>query len=373
VYAGKRLAGTSTQRRRLKQWFQELSEEVRELYQEAVEEVQNLYEDTVERIPAAAAELDGRYQQFMVQKFDPVFGRSRSEQLKDIVGSEETLVITDYEKQLNRYIAAAVATMGTALIGLAYPPILIVTIGTALYSTTLIFRNGYNAIFKEHRLRLDVLGSLYFIGAYAGGFFVPGSFGLIAYYLSEKLVFITQDRSQKSLIKVFGQQPRTVWQLIDGAEVEVPFESLKANDTIVIHAGQVVPVDGVITHGMATVDQHMLTGEAQPVEKGVGDEVLTATMLLAGNIQVQVEKTGEETVAAQIGTMLNNTASYQAGIVSRGEQVADSSVPPTMILALIALPLSGYRFMIAILGSAIGLNIKITAPIAMLNFLNVAS
>ena len=217
------------------------------------------------------------------------------------------------------------------------------------------------------------MGSLYFICTWAGGYFLAGGIGLVAFYLSEKLVFITQDRSQKGLIKIFGQQPRTIWQLIDGLEIEVPFESLKAGDTVVVHAGQVIAIDGIIVHGMATVDQHMLTGEAQPVEKGVGDPVLASTVLLAGNIHVQVEKTGEATVAAQIGTILNNTASYQAGIVSKGEQVADRSVPPSLLLALVALPLSGYKFMVTILGSAIGLNIKITAPIAMLNFLNLAA
>ncbi|MEI2732124.1 MAG: hypothetical protein V9G08_09010 [Dermatophilaceae bacterium] len=129
----------------------------------------------------------------------------------------------------------------------------------------------------------------------------------------------------------------------------------------------------MIEEGNATIDQHMLTGEAQPVERGVGDRVLTSTMLVGGKIHVRVEQTGEATVAAQIGTMLNSTASFQANIVSKGEQIADDSVPPSMLVALVGLYLTGYQAMVTILGSAIGLNIKITAPIAMLNFLNVAA
>lgn len=160
-------------------------------------------------------------------------------------------------------------TLATSIVGAFYLPVLIVTLVTAIYSTTLIFCNGYEAIVVERRLRMDVMGSLYFIGAYAGGFFMAGSFGLFAFYLSEKLVMITQDRSQKSLINVFSQQPRTVWILVDGSEVEVPFESLQANDIVSLHAGQVIPIDGLIEEGNATIDQHMLTGEAQPVERGV--------------------------------------------------------------------------------------------------------
>jgi len=327
----------------------------------------------LDQIKSVAIEVDDQYQRFMIERVDPLFGSTRNEALREIVSTEDMLDISDYERQLNRYLAAAAATLGTAIIGAFYPPVLIVTLATALYSTTLIFRNGYEAIVIERRLRMDVMGSLYFIGAYAGGFFLAGSFGLFAFYISEKLVMITQDRSQKSLINVFSQQPRTVWILVEGSEVEVPFGSIQTDDIVLLHAGQVIPIDGMIEEGNATIDQHMLTGEAQPVERAVGDRVLTSTMLVGGKIHVRVEQTGEATVAAQIGTMLNSTASFQANIVSKGEQIADRSVLPSMLVALIGLYLTGYQAMVTILGSAIGLNIKITAPIAMLNFLNVAA
>ena len=317
--------------------------------------------------------VDDRYQRIIVARFDPLLGRTRQEHLAYLNRNNDPIVISEDERQLNRYIGAAAVCLGSALGGLVFPPLIVLTVGTAIYSTMRIFKNGFRALFYEHRLRMDVMGSLYFVGTFAGGFFLAGSFGLIAYYMSEKLVLITQDRSQKNLIHVFGQQQRTVWQVIGSVEVEVPIESVGAGDIVVIQAGQVVPVDGVITSGFATVDQHMLTGESQPLDKGVGDRVLTSTLMLAGKVAVRVDKMGEETVAAQIGVMLNKTASYQASIVSRGEQVADKSVPPTMALALVALPVAGYPYMVTILGSAIGLNIKLTAPIAMLNFLNVGA
>ncbi|MFN9645699.1 MAG: heavy metal translocating P-type ATPase, partial [Cyanobacteriota bacterium] len=76
-------------------------------------------------------------------------------------------------------------------------------------------------------------------------------------------------------------------------------------------AGQPVPVDGVVVQGTATVDQHRLTGESQPVEKAVGDPVLAATLVLVGTIRVRVEKTGAETAAARIGDVLNRTVEQQ--------------------------------------------------------------
>ena len=325
----------------------------------------------VDQAPAPPAPLANDHRQAMVDEVEPSSDDAPGEQLA--VATDQELAINDHERQLNRHIWAAAVSLTSAIASIFYPPLLLVTLGAAIYATRLIFRNGYNALFHERKLRMDVAGSLYFIGAYAGGFFIVGSAGLIAYYMGEKLVLITQDRSQQSLINIFGQKPRTAWQIVDGTEVEVPVESVHAGDTVVIQAGQVVPVDGVIISGIATIDQHMLTGEGQPAEKGEGDQVLTATLIMGGRVHVRVEKTGQETVASQIGVMLNNTASYQASIVTKGEQLADKSVPPTMALAVIAIPLSGYRYSVTILGSAIGLNIRLTAPIAMLNFLNVAA
>ncbi len=320
----------------------------------------------------SAAPARVRRHRHAAEKFDPRLGRTRQAQLAEISGGG-AMVSADDERKLNRYITAAAVSMGTAIVSFAYPPLFPLTVASAIYAGMRIFKNGYNALVRERKLRLDVIGSLYLVCAFVGGFFLAGSFGLLAYYLSEKLVLITQNRSQQSLINIFGQQPQTVWQRVGDVEVEVPLESVQDGDTLVIQAGQVIPVDGVITDGIGTVDQHMLTGESQPVEKEEGDLVLTSTLVTAGRILVRVEKTGQETAAAQIGVMLNKTASYQASIVSRGEQVADKWVPPTIALALVALPVAGYQYMVAVLGSTIGLNIKLTAPVAMLNFLNVAA
>ena len=358
--------------RRVPPRWTQVNQQVQSLYAELKEQYTKLTAQFSSQVVASTKKADDRYQTFMLKKVDPLFGSERNRSLAEMALGE--IEISDKEKQLNRYLAASVTTLG--LTGAAHvvgPLLFIPALGTALYSTMLILQHTYNALFIKKRLRSSVLGSLTLIGAWAGGYFVAGSITLITYYFSQKLILIAQDRSKKSLIEVFDQQPRTVWQLIDGVEVEVPFASLKAGDIVVMHAGQMVAVDGVVTQGVATIDQQRLTGESQPVEKSRGDTVLAATLLLTGTIHVRVEKTGAETVAAQVGAILNKTASYQAGIISKGEQFADNSVLPVMSLATLALALAGYQYALAILGAGIGTNIKITAPIAMLNFLNLAA
>lgn len=346
-------------------------EEVSQLVLEAVGQAIAFTRSLRPKSGAASARVRRHHR--IAERLDPQVGRTRQAQLAEIGSSGGAIVIADDERKLNRYIAAAAVSMGTAIVGFAYPPLFPLTVISAICAGMRIFKNGYNALFHERKIRLDVVGSLYLVCAFAGGFFFPASFGLFAYYLSEKLILITQDRSRQSLIDIFDQQPRSVWQRVGDVEVEVPLESVQTGDTLVIQAGQVIPVDGVITHGIGTVDQHMLTGESQPVEKGEGDLVLTSTLMTTGRIFVRVEKTGQETTAGQIGAMLNKTASYQASIVSKGEQVADKWALPTIGLALAALPVAGFEYMVAVLGSTIGLNIKLTAPVALHNFLSVAA
>ncbi len=366
--AAGRLATSS--RRRMEGCFKALCKEFYSVVHVALRE----WDEEMTDLPRRALTPPERpHQRLMVEQSDPTSGRARPERLALQGTSDRSLVRTEAERQLDRCIGASALSIGAALASVVFPPLSLLALGAGLYGGVRIFRHGYNALVNQGRLTMSVMLSLHFLGVFAGGFLIAGSLALLAYYLSEKLVSRTQRRSQQSLVEIFGEQPRTAWQLVDTVEVEVPVESLHAGDTVVVQAGQVIPVDGAIVRGIATVDQHRLTGESQPAEKGVGDPVLAGTLMMAGKVHVQVEKTGVETAAAQIGVILSNTALYQASIVSRGEQVADKSVGPTLILALIALPLAGYRYLVAILGAGIGLNIRLTAPISMLNFLNVAA
>ena len=76
-------------------------------------------------------------------------------------------------------------------------------------------------------------------------------------------------------------------------EVQVPAEKLEKGDVIVVHTGEVVPVDGHVVEGMAVIDQHALTGESTPAEKGVGDQVFASTLLVAGEIKVDRRDVGK--------------------------------------------------------------------------------
>ena len=251
----------------------------------------------------------------------------------------------------------------------AFPPLLPVAAAVFLYTSIPTFKNARNVLFDERRLGVDVLDSLVVVGCAATMSILPGTVLCWCLSFGRVLVKKTEDNSKKLLLNAFGKQPRYVWLCVDGAEVQTPLEKLAAGDTIVVHTGETVPVDGVIKEGMAMIDQHALTGESTPAEKGPGDRVFAATLMVAGKAYVTVEKAGSETASAKISQILNDTAGYKLRSQHRGEQLADKAVIPMMITAAAGWGMLGAGGAVAILNSDFGTGIRIAAPLGMLSSL----
>src|SRR5262249_24417357 len=165
----------------------------------------------------------------------------------------------------------------------------------------------------------------------------PGSVLCWCLGFGRVLVKKTQDDSKRLLLNAFGKQPRYVWLYRDGVEVQISMDKLQAGDVIVVNAGEVVPVDGFIKEGRAMIDQHGLTGDSTPAEKGVGDRVFASTVMVAGKVFVEVEKAGNETASAKISQILIDTAGYKLTSQHKGERLADKAVIPTLALASVGM------------------------------------
>jgi Cu2+-exporting ATPase len=150
---------------------------------------------------------------------------------------------------------------------------------------------------------------------------------------------------------------------MDGQEIHLSTEKLHKRDIVVVHTGEVVPVDGVIVEGLAMIDQHALTGESTPAEKGIGDLVFASTVTVAGKIHVSVEKSGEQTATSKIAQILNDTAGYTLASQQRG------AVIPTLVAGALALGAIGPQGAAAVLNSDMGTGIRMAAPLAMLSSL----
>lgn len=278
------------------------------------------------------------------------------------------------DREINRGIATSSAGLGLALLGrFGYQGLLPLSSAITLYSSLPLFRRAYEAMFVERRVRASILDALAVVTGQLGGFYVASALGSLTYHAGCKLLLMTEDRSRRSLTNVFGTQERTVWLLRDGIELETPLDEVQVGERVVIRAGQTIPVDGVICEGAASIDLHMLTGESELADTGEGERVLASTLVMSGRVVVQVEKTGAETVVAQIGQTLNATADYRTELEHRSERLGDASVLPLLALSGLALFTLGGESAIILLGCNFADNIRVAGPLAMLNFMNLAA
>jgi len=256
-----------------------------------------------------------------------------------------------------------------AIAQFAMPALLPVSAALFAYTSIPSFRRAYEVLTKERRLGVDVLDSIVVLGCLASLQVFPGA--ILAWCLSfgRFLVRRTEDSSKKLLLGAFGKQPRYVWLVKDDIEIQVALDRLEKSDVVVVHTGEVVPVDGIIVDGLAMIDQHALTGESTPAEKGVGDRVFASTIMVAGKMYVAVEKSGSETATAQIAQILNDTAGYKLASQHRGELLADKAVIPTLAVGALAWTTIGSQGAVAALNSDLGTGIRMAAPLGMLSTL----
>lgn len=256
--------------------------------------------------------LDDRFQTLVQRHVDPLLiGQLREEQMRQISPSGQR-ELSHQEKAMNRRLALGLGGLALlSLKSLTRWPLTPLVLIVALYNAWPWMKDGWRIAVHERRLSLMHLMLLYLASLWLGGNYLIGMVGILLSSLGHKIEWLTQSVTRHSLTHLLGEQTSRVWVVRDGAERSIPFEELLLGDILVLTAGQPIPVDGVVEEGTATVDQHRLTGESQPVEKAPGDPVLAATLVLGGKIGVRVEKTGSETAAARIGEVLNQTVERQ--------------------------------------------------------------
>src|SRR5216683_987427 len=291
---------------------------------------------------------------------------------------DSALASAEYPEQLDNLdldLVICTASVPLAAVAQFAVPALL-PLSAALFAYTAIpsLRGAYNVLFNERRLGVDVLDSIVVAGCLATLQVFPGAILSWCLSVGRYLVRRTEDNSKKLMLGAFGKQPRYCWLVPngnpgDGVEIEVPLDRLDKGDIVVVHTGEVVPVDGIIVDGLAMIDQHALTGESMPAEKGVGDRVFASTVMVAGKMYVAVEKSGSETATARIAQILNDTAGYKLASQHRGERLADKAVIPTLCLGGLAFVTLGPTGAVAVINSDLGTGIRMAAPLAMLSTL----
>ena len=291
-----------------------------------------------------------------------------------IIAADDSVGQIDDEKDgVDHYLKVSSGSLVLAVVGtFFYTPLLVPAVGMVVYSSLPVFKSAAKSL-SEGKVKASLIDSIAIVGGLVTKYYLASSVVTLVYFLAIKLMMRTEDKSKLQLGNIFGEQPRSVWIIEDGCEIEVAFESVKIGDTVMINAGELIPIDGSIIEGFASVDQQAMTGESQPVEKESGDPVLAGTVVVEGRIAIYVEKRGEDTIAAQIGEMLQNTADFRSSIEAKSMKVSDQMAMPTLVAGGATLAVLGPVSAVALMSCNFSEIIRVVAPIGVLNFLKLAT
>ena len=208
-----------------------------------------------------------------------------------------------------------------------------------------VLQKAFNNIRRGKAFDESFLMAVATIGAFAMVLFpdtdphmAEGAAVMLFYQVGELFQSYAVDQSRKSITSLMDIRPDYANIEVDGQLRQVDPEDVAVGDTIVIKAGERIPLDGVVLEGTSNVDTAALTGESLPREAQPGDDVISGCVNLSGLLRVRVTKAFEESTVAKILDLVENSSSKKAKAENFITKFA-RYYTPAVVLAAVALAL----------------------------------
>ncbi len=196
-------------------------------------------------------------------------------------------------------------------------------------------RSAWEGLRREHRPNADFLTVTSIVASLLLGNAHSALMILALSDLAELMTSYTIERTRSSIKKMLSADEGEAWRVMpDGRLERRPMNQIHAGDTIAVHTGEKISVDGRVVSGAAVVDQSPITGEFVPVEKREGDEVFAGTVVKSGNLHVQAAKVGDQTVISRIVGMVEASELKKAPIQRYADRFSNYLVPLNFLLCL---------------------------------------
>jgi len=230
-----------------------------------------------------------------------------------------------------------------------------------IVASSILFGPGkrfFSSAFSAIKVKAANMDTLIAIGTFtAWGFssivtFLPNLFMSITgetKVFFEAAVFITffillgrllearaKDKTNNAIKKLLELGAKEALVVRNGKEIKISVEEVLVGDIIIVKPGEKIPLDGEIVEGDSVINESMVTGESIPVEKGVGDNVIGATINKTGTFRFRATKVGRETMLAQIIKMVEEAQGSEAPIQKLADKISSVFVPIVIAVAIIA-------------------------------------
>ncbi|AEC01600.1 heavy metal translocating P-type ATPase [Parasphaerochaeta coccoides] len=168
------------------------------------------------------------------------------------------------------------------------------------------------------------------------GLYFEGTATIITLVMFGKFLEIrSKGRTGEAVKALLSLTPPTATVVRNGIYYVISVDEVNVGDIILVKPGERLPVDGVVTDGVSSIDESMLTGESLPVEKAVGSLVYGVTINGTGALHYRATKVGADTALSQIVRMVRDAQGSRAPIARLADTVSGYFVPVVMGIALI--------------------------------------
>ena len=228
-------------------------------------------------------------------------------------------------------------------------------------------RRGMGCLLRR-RVKVELLDALSIsISAFRGDFDTAGTV-MFLLEVGELLEEWTRKKSVADLARCMSLNVDRVWLRTAQGEVLVPVSQIQPGDAVVVRAGGIVPVDGLVLEGEVTVNQASLTGESIPVPKRPGGAVYAGTVVEEGECVLEVKQASGQSRYDQIVHMIEQSEQMKSEAESRAANLADKLVPYTFAGSLLSFVLTrNVTRALSVLMVDFSCALKLAMPLAVLS------
>ncbi|MBV7327843.1 hypothetical protein KFU94_06200 [Chloroflexi bacterium TSY] len=277
-------------------------------------------------------------------------------------------------KEANRSILISSTSLVLAIAGiLTQPTLRLMSLPLLFYIFTPRFRLAYQDFRQEQRISPSMLRATRAAACLIMGYLFAAALDAWLEALTNKLLAQSEARFQRSLTKILGQEQPSEWLFVQGVEIDTTRTDIVPGDVISMDAGDTISANGVIVYGMAWLDERLKRGQPEPVLKQVGESVFASTIVLGGQIYIQIEEPINQQLPNQVRHTLQKTVQTQTLIQQAGEQSGKRIAPYTFILFAASLPFRSANQAIAFLSPGFGAQMSALGPHILYNFVDLAA
>ena len=220
----------------------------------------------------------------------------------------------------------------------------------------------------RRRIKVELLDALSIgISAFRRDF---GTAGTVMFLLEigELLEDWTRKKSVADLAESLSLHVDRVWLKTPAGDVLTPIGQIRPGDQVVVRAGGVIPLDGVVAQGEATINQASLTGESVPVAKRPGSAVYAGTVVEEGECILDVKQASGQGRYDQIVEMIQRSEQMKSATEAKASNLADKLVPYTFAGSLLSLVLTrNVTRALSVLMVDFSCALKLAMPLAVLS------